>query len=114
MSSQLCSTSRITYGRNLDALNDVMADVAMYERGSDPSATGTALLLANFDAFGQRDEATAHALLDIFAVQARMAMVVGHPMLCVVESREWHEGVGSTPVMPVHSGWFRRSADNGL
>ncbi|MGY0231602.1 barstar family protein [Longispora urticae] len=86
------------YGRNLDALNDVLWDVAAYGYGSDPAATGTVLALDGFEAFAIREPVVSEALLDIFANRARTALVMGHPMLCLVEAEMSFLPVGATPV----------------
>lgn len=92
------------YGRNLDALNDVMRGVALFEHGSDAASTGTALLLRGFENFASRFERTAHILLDIVASQARVGLLVDHPMLCVVEASDdrWFDPVGGGAVMHMH------------
>lgn len=72
------------YGRNLDALNDVLGDVAMYEYGSDPDATGTVLAVRGFEQVVGFDARLAHDVLDIFAQAAQHAALLGHPMLCLV------------------------------
>jgi hypothetical protein len=90
------------YVRNLDAFADVTREVAMYERASRPEMTGTVLALVNYRDFAGRAPGPAHGLLDVFATEARMALVVGHPMLCLVESSEaFDRNVGGTPVMPL-------------
>ncbi|GIG62377.1 hypothetical protein Lfu02_67490 [Longispora fulva] len=87
------------YGRTLDALNDVLWDVAGYAYGSDPTTTGTVLALDGFERFAAGEPGTADAFLDIFASRARTALVMGHPMLCLVESRTEFPPVGATPVL---------------
>jgi Barstar (barnase inhibitor) len=87
------------YGRNLDALNDVFSDVAEYCYGSDPSTTGTVLVLADYDSFTAHDSKSAHALLEIFARNARLGLLVGHPMLCLISAKNDFPDVGSTPVL---------------
>ncbi|WP_300018267.1 barstar family protein [Pseudonocardia sp.] len=89
-----------TYGRNLDALNDCLADVAHFERGSDPASTGTAIMIDGYD----RVRAIGHPrladmILDIIARQAQYAALVGHPMLCLVSTASALDPVGATPVL---------------
>ena len=89
-------------GRSLDALNDFLGDVAMYDYGARPDATGTVLVLLHFDAFAHRQQRAAWALLDIWANAARTGMLVGHRMLCLLQSDDPEIGfdpVGATPVM---------------
>jgi hypothetical protein len=90
------------YGRNLNALNDCMRDVAGYHYGALDSATGTVLILNRYDAFAALDGNAAHAILDIFAGQARSAALIGHRMLCLVQSNDprlTFEPVGAMPVI---------------
>jgi len=89
------------FGRNLDALLDALRDVAEYEYGSDPASTGTVLAIRNFDQVIELDRRLAHGLLDVFALAARYAALLGHPMLCLVATRHSDLGpVGATSVMP--------------
>lgn len=97
-------------GRNLDALDDVLQDVAMFERGSDVAATGTVLGLAGYQNFMSREPETAHAFLDIWANEARMALIVDHPMILLVEaSVPFDKRVGGTPVMQLRPQWIERA-----
>lgn len=83
--SQTLSYPR-SYGGSLDAFGDVFADVGTYIFGSDPEATGTVLAIAGFDTMIRVDSRTARLILDVFAREARLASLYGHPMLCLVES----------------------------
>jgi len=97
------------YGKNLDALNDCMRDVAWGEYGSDLSATGFVLVLRHYDAFAVRQPRAAHVVLDIFATQARNAALIGHRMMCLVQSddpRLSFPVVGATPVMWNDAEWL--------
>lgn len=74
------------YGRNLDALNDVLSDVGSYSYGSDPNSTGTVVVIAGFDSLLELHRRTALFVLDTFARQARLAALYGHAMLCLIET----------------------------
>ncbi|HVX43516.1 MAG TPA: barstar family protein [Mycobacteriales bacterium] len=74
------------YGRNFDALNDCLSDVAAGDYGADPNATGFVLVLLRYDRYAARQPGPAHRLLDIFASQARNAALFGHRMMCLVQS----------------------------
>lgn len=90
---------RRSYGGSLDAMSDVFADVGTYDFGSDPATTGTVLAIAGFDTLLGIDPWTGQSILDIFARQARLAGLYGHPMLCLVESTATDLGpVGGTGV----------------
>ena len=90
------------YGHNLDAFNDCMRDVALYEYGASRDATGTVLVFTGYDAFAGREPRAAQVVLDIIANAARLAMLVGHRVLCLLQSNDpdlVFEPVGATPVM---------------
>jgi hypothetical protein len=98
------------YGHNLAALDDVLQDVAAFERASDEASQGTVLGLFGFPQFLAREPEVAHALLDIWANEARMALVLDHPMLLlVVGSGPFPTRIGGTPVMAVWPQWFDRA-----
>ncbi|MDZ7931379.1 MAG: barstar family protein [Rhodococcus sp. (in: high G+C Gram-positive bacteria)] len=77
-----------SYGRNLDALNDCLGDVARYSYGSDSNSAGTVLAIAGFDSLLDIDRPTALGVLDVFARQARLSALYGHAMLCLVETAQ--------------------------
>lgn len=91
------------FGRNLDALNDCMRDIASGDYGWDIEAqTGLVIVLRAFDTFTGVDRRTAQIMLDIFAHQARCAILIGHRIICLVQSNDPHlsfEPVGATPVL---------------
>jgi len=90
------------YGHNLDAFNDCMRDVAWYEYGATRDATGTVLVFTGYDAFAGREPRAARIILDVMANAARQAMLIGHRMLCLVQSNDPKIGfddVGGTPVL---------------
>ncbi|MEV6897637.1 barstar family protein [Amycolatopsis sp. NPDC051372] len=74
------------YGKNLDALNDCLRDVASGDYGADLGATGFVLVLRHYDKFATAQARASHALLDIYADQARGALLIGHRMMCLVQS----------------------------
>ncbi len=91
------------FGRNLAALNDCMSDVASGDYGWDGDAdTGLVIVLRAFDAFAVVDRRTAQLMLDILADQARRALLIGHRVICLVQSNDPRlafEPVGAMPVM---------------
>jgi hypothetical protein len=91
------------FGRNLDALNDCMRDVASGDYGWDADANaGLVIVLKAFDAFTAVDRGTAHHMLDIFADRARCAILIGHRITCLVQSNDprlAYDPVGAMPVM---------------
>jgi hypothetical protein len=76
------------YGQNLAALNDCLGDVATYEYGANPEATGTVLVIRRYDSFVALDRPMAEAVLDTFAVQARVGALLGHRMLLLIQSND--------------------------
>jgi len=77
------------FGRNLDALNDCMSDVASGSYGwSVGTDTGLVIVLREFDAFAAGNRRIAQRLLEIIAVQARYAMLFGHRIICLVQSND--------------------------
>jgi hypothetical protein len=98
------------YGRNLDALNDCLQDVAFYCYGAQSDSAGTVLILNHFDGFARSNREVAQALLDIYAGVASMAMLIGHRMLCLVQSDDPQlefDPVGGSPVMWNPQEWQR-------
>jgi hypothetical protein len=90
------------YGHNLDAFNDCMRDVTMYSYGASRDATGTVFVFTGYDAFTAREPRAAQVILDVIAGAARRAMLVGHRMLCLVQSNDpdlSFAEVGATPVL---------------
>ncbi len=92
------------YGGNLDALNDCLADVVAYEYATSRDATGFALVLTGYDHFAARRPAVAQAVLDIFATQARYGALIGHRMICLVQSDDPDFTVDPVGAQPVHWG----------
>ncbi|RMI45531.1 helix-turn-helix transcriptional regulator [Actinomadura harenae] len=62
------------YGRNLDALNDCLSDVAAFEYGARRVATGLVVAFTGYDRFTARCPRAAQIVLDIIADQARGAI----------------------------------------
>ncbi|MFI6432895.1 barstar family protein [Rhodococcus oryzae] len=93
---------RRSYGGSLSAFSDVFADVGTYNFGSDPETTGTVLAIAGFDTLNSVDSRTARVILDVFAREARLAALYGHPMLCLVESNA--TDLGKVGGIDVHHG----------
>jgi len=74
------------YGRNMNALDECLGDVASYWYGTTPSATGFALVIEHYEAFAQADAWAAQRLLHSFARAAHGGALIGHRMLCLVQS----------------------------
>ncbi|WP_394437710.1 barstar family protein [Streptomyces sp. SGAir0957] len=91
------------YGRNLDAFNDCLGDVACYGGYDDaPEGAGLVLALTDYDHFAAACPQTAHVVLDIVADQARRASVLRRRLICLVHSKDpdiAFEPVGAMPVL---------------
>jgi hypothetical protein len=90
------------FGRNLDALNDCLTDVAIYEYGASRDSGGTVTVLNHFNAFVNSHRDVAQVLLEIFADAGQRAMLVGHRMLWLVQSDDPQiefKPVGASAVM---------------
>ncbi|QAY69487.1 barstar family protein [Xylanimonas protaetiae] len=97
------------FGRNLDALNDCLFDVASGDNWVPEEAAGLVLVLTGFDSFATKDADAAHALVDIYAAQSRYAMLFGRRMLCLLQSDDPRLElplVGSTGVSWNPSEWL--------
>lgn len=74
------------YGRNLNALNDCLGDVAVGDYGLSPEETGLALVIRRVDLFMRRQPLVAHHLIGAVAGAAQSAALFGHRILCLVQS----------------------------
>ncbi|GAA2333968.1 barstar family protein [Streptomyces kunmingensis] len=100
------------YGRNLDALNDCLGDVACYG-GYDDTLQGAGLVLAftDYERFAAAWPRTAHIVLEIIAAQARRASVRHHRFFALVHSNDpdiRFEPVGAMPVLWNSDEWTDR------
>ena len=83
------------FGKNLDALNDCMSDVAEAEYGWDVSDVGVVLVLADFDRFAARLPRTADRLEAILRAQGRYAALFGNRLLTILSARASMTGAES-------------------
>ena len=103
------------FGRNLDALNDCLSDVAEGTYGFDPRQTGLVPAIRHFDQFAAGHPREAHAVLDIVADRSRQAALIGHRMMCLVQTDDPRlelAPVGRTPATWNPAEWL--SANRGL
>ena len=97
------------FGRNVDAFNDCTRDVVADVWGSDLGATGFVLALGNYDAFVRRDTEAAHVVVDILANQCRNGALIGHRMMCLMQSNDPElrlPPMGATPMLWNDAGWL--------
>jgi hypothetical protein len=74
------------YGRNLDALNECLSDVAGCDYGFSEADAGLVLVMRGIDRFMQRQPRLALDLMDAVVGTARGAALFGHRILCLVQS----------------------------
>ncbi|HEV2778619.1 MAG TPA: barstar family protein [Actinophytocola sp.] len=90
------------YGRNLDALNDCLRDVAGQVYGWAPGTAGLAIVFTGYDAFARCCPHAALAVLDTMAGASRRAALFGRRLMCLVQSDDpdiRFDPVGATPVV---------------
>lgn len=73
------------YGRNLDALDDCLSDVAEGAYGWDTSARGLLLVLHDYERFLGLERRVANAVLDILEWNGRRAMLFGFRVLTIAQ-----------------------------
>jgi RNAse (barnase) inhibitor barstar len=91
------------YGNNLNAFNDCLRDI-----GDD----NLVLVCTGYDRFAKLEPQDAHGLLDVFAGQARGALLFGGRWLCLVQSDDpdlHFPHVGATPVLWNDKEWLNAS-----
>lgn len=76
------------YGHNFNALNDCLSDVADCAYGFSADDTGLILVIERYDTFLGRSPEIAHYLVHSYAHAARLAALVGHRMLCLLQSHD--------------------------
>lgn len=74
------------YGRNLDALNECLSDVAGCDYGFSEADAGLVLVMRGIDRFMQRQPRLALDLMDAVVGAVRGAALFGHRILCLVQS----------------------------
>jgi Barstar (barnase inhibitor) len=97
------------YGHNMDAFNDCLRDIVEDGRGWPPSAAGFVLVFLGFDSFAARHPRDAWDLLDIIAKRARVALLFGRRVFCLVHSDDpdlAFEPVGAMPVIWNDQEWL--------
>jgi RNAse (barnase) inhibitor barstar len=97
------------YGRNLDAFNDCMGDIAV------PAAGGMAIVFHNADAVGLREGKFLAVVLDILAGTTRTNLLFGRRLLTLLHSRNpalQFPPVGGMPVIWNPREWL--NAKRGL
>ncbi|WP_317956410.1 barstar family protein [Paenibacillus chitinolyticus] len=94
------------YGKNLDAFNDCLSDVI-------PRNEGIVLVFKNFDKFNERDNDTAHSVLDIIQNNSWRLLVESQKVLMAFlhsNDPQLHtQPVGALPVRWNNEEWLNRS-----
>jgi hypothetical protein len=77
------------YGRNLDALNDCLGDVARGDYGwSASTTTGLVVVVRGFAAFARRDPVLARHVAEAFIGTTRGALLFGHRIMWLLHVDE--------------------------
>ncbi|MGH1488777.1 MAG: barstar family protein [Acidimicrobiales bacterium] len=91
------------YGRNLDALHDMMLELAAGSRGFSDTAAGGLLVLQHFDSFLANSRSRAEAVVEILATATSRALQYGWPLVVFLQSDDPQLRLG--PVAPIVIGW---------
>ena len=89
------------FGRNFNALNDCMRDVAAGGYGWNASETGLVIVVRGYETFAAVDHSAAQTVLDIFADQARSAMLFGNRIICLLQTNDPNLSFAPVGAMPV-------------
>lgn len=76
------------YGKNLDALNDCLGDVACGDYGWDTARTGLAVTLHGFGPFSRREPRLADVLVEQLVGASREGLLFGHRVLWLLHVDE--------------------------
>lgn len=98
------------YGRNFDALDDCLGDVAERRYGWLPGACGLVLVLTGYDKFSRTSPRTAQILLDTVASQSRSASLFGGRLICLVQSDD--PAISFSPLGAVSASWNEAEAQD--
>jgi hypothetical protein len=93
------------YGRNLDAFNDSLSDLAV------PNVGGAALVFSKYDLFAAALPNIAWHTLDIIATNSRRFLLFGRRFVALVQSDDpdvHFEQVGAQPVIWSPKEWLER------
>lgn len=93
------------YGRNLDALDDVMAGVAEGRYGFASDAAGGLLVITGIDRLRTVEPRLTDVLVETLAATGQRALRFGWPLACFLQSDDPDFRVESGPPEPV--GWNR-------
>lgn len=98
-----------SYGRNLDAVNDCLGDVAELAYGWRADDRGLVLVVDEYDTFHGADATTAEAVLEIAEEAGRRASLFGNRLLMLVRCADpgfAFPPVGARPVMWNPAEWL--------
>ena len=105
------------YGRNFDALNDCLSDVAAQSYGWSPEDTGLILVIDNIDKFWAAEREAAFVLLDVFSLNAQGAALFGNRLACLVRSDDaWFEPmpIGASSALWNRAEWLNSNRTGDL
>ncbi len=93
------------YGRNLDALHDMMMELGRTGRGFTPTATGGLLVVRHFDQFVVGSRSRAEMVADILASATNRALHYGWPLAVFLVSDDLE--LRLPPVAAINVEWSR-------
>lgn len=91
------------YGRNLDALHDMMMEIGRNSSGFSPTAPGGVLVLRHLDRFVAANRSRAEAVVDILASASARALQYGWPLAILLQSDD--RQLRLPPMATIHIGW---------
>lgn len=100
------------YGRNFDALNDCLGDVAQQSYGWSPVDTGLVIVVDNIDRYWSEDPTAVHLMFDIFSNRAQEAALYGNRLTCLVRADDpWFDPkpVGANVILWNRVEWLDRN-----
>ncbi len=93
------------YGRNLDALNDVLGEVSAGRFGFPADAAGGALVLHRFEGLVGAKPGLAEALVDVVSIATVRAVEHGWPLAVMIQSND--PDLSPLHTAPTAIGWNR-------
>ena len=98
----------------VDALGDALTEIVSGRADGESAPTGLVLVLTGYDQLARRDDELAHVILDTVAERARAAILLGHRLLCLVQTDDPQldfRPIGAMAVMWTADEWLdvRRS-----
>lgn len=104
------------YGANIPAFGDSLRPIVASGHVRNPNAAGLIIVITGYDKFAKSHAEIAWEIIDEFAQRARMAMLIGNRMLCLLQSDDpdiKFAPVGATPVLWNFTEWQDAARKSG-